>query len=91
MKAEKMETQTKRGPKARVPEEKSMADSIPPPDLDKLDTEPDFPIEWISIAAYYIWKIEGEPEGRDVEYWERAKAELTQLRELGKIPASRLS
>ncbi len=52
MKAEKMETQTRRETKARVPEEKSRADSIPPPDSDKLDTEPDFPIEWISIAAY---------------------------------------
>jgi len=43
------------------------------------DGTPEFPHEWISIAAYYIWKNEGEPQGQDVHYWERAKAELAEL------------
>lgn len=54
-----------------------------------LDKEPDFPDEWISIAAYYIWKSDGQPEGRDADYWERAKAELTQLRKEGDLPTRR--
>jgi hypothetical protein len=48
--------------------------------------EPSFPDEWISIAAYYIWKSEGEPEGRDGYFWDRAKAELTQLHKEGNLP-----
>jgi hypothetical protein len=40
---------------------------------------PQFPDEWISLAAYYIWKNEGEPEGQDLYYWERAKVELAEL------------
>ena len=43
----------------------------------------EFPDKWISIAAYYIWKGDGEPEGRDAEYWERAIAELSQLQNEG--------
>ena len=54
-----------------------------------LDKEPDFPDEWISIAAYHIWKSDGQPEGRDADYWERAKAELTQLRKEGDLPTRR--
>ena len=38
------------------------------------DKDPYFPNEWISIAAaYYIRKNDGEPQGRDAYYWERAK------------------
>jgi hypothetical protein len=48
--------------------------------------EQSFPDEWISIAAYYIWKNDGQPEGRDAEYWERAKSELMQLRKEGNLP-----
>ena len=48
--------------------------------------EPSFPDEWISIAAYYIWKSEGEPEGRDAYFWNKAKAELTQLHKEGNLP-----
>jgi hypothetical protein len=47
-----------------------------------------FPDEWISIAAYYIWKNDGQPEGRDAEYWERAKAELIQLQKDGNLPTA---
>jgi len=40
---------------------------------------PDFPDEWVSIAAYYLWQRDGEREGRDTDYWERAKIELTTM------------
>jgi hypothetical protein len=53
--------------------------------------EPNFPDEWISIAAYYIWKNEGEPEGRDAYFWDRAKAELTQLHKEGNLPINQPS
>ena len=67
MKDEKLETQKRKGAtQSRVPEDKSMRNSIPPADSNRPDTELDFPIEWISIAAYYIWRSDGEPEGRDV-------------------------
>ena len=73
---------------ARLPEEDYMGDSIPERNTSSgnLGNEPDFPDEWISIAAYYIWKSDGQPEGRDSEYWQRAKAELTQLRKEGNLP-----
>jgi hypothetical protein len=51
------------------------------------EEEPTFPEEWISIAAYYIWKSDGQPEGRDAEYWERARTELTQLQKEGNLPS----
>jgi hypothetical protein len=65
-----------------------MGDSISEAITDSviLSKEIDLPDEWISIAAYYIWKSDGQPEGRDAEYWERAKAELTQLRREGNLP-----
>jgi hypothetical protein len=50
--------------------------------------DPDFPDEWVSIAAYYIWKNDGEPEGRDAYYWERAKTELRQLQKDGNLPTA---
>jgi hypothetical protein len=49
------------------------------------------PDEWISIAAYYIWKSEGEPKGRDAYFWNRAKAELTQLYKEGNLPINQPS
>ena len=48
----------------------------------------ELPDEWISIAAYYIWKGEGEPEGRDAEYWERARADLMRLQKEGILSRS---
>src|SRR5262247_2324666 len=74
--------------KARAKEGKPMAESILDPRMDsgKLEKEPDFPEEWISIAAYYIWKNDGQPHGQDAHYWERAKAELTQLWKEGNLP-----
>ena len=48
--------------------------------------EPSFPDEWISIAAYYIWKSEGEPDGQEAYCWDRAKAELSQLYKEGNLP-----
>ena len=53
--------------------------------------EPSVPDEWISIAAYYIWKSEGEPKGRDAYFWDRAKAELTQLHKEGNLPINQPS
>ena len=68
-----------------------MGDSLPEQNTSSgnLGNEPVFPDEWISIAAYYIWKSDGQPEGRDAEYWERAKAELMQLRKEGNLPTGR--
>lgn len=93
MKLENKKNQTKRrsSPKAqkvRVKEGNPMAESIlePRTDSGKLEKEPDFPEEWISIAAYYIWKNDGQPDGQDADYWERAKAELTQLWKEGNLP-----
>ena len=65
-----------------------MGESIVEPRIDsgKLENEPDFPEEWISIAAYYIWKNDGQIDGRDAAYWERAKTELTQLWKEGNLP-----
>ena len=47
------------------------------------EQQSELPDQWISIAAYYIWKGEGEPEGRDAEYWERARADLMRLQKEG--------
>lgn len=65
-----------------------MAESILEPKTDpgKVGKAPDFPEEWISIAAYYNWKNDGQPDGQDADYWERAKAELTQLWKEGNLP-----
>ena len=62
--------------------------SGPKPKTEKDDSVkgPNFPDEWISIAAYYIWKNEGEPEGGEFHYWERAKAELANLWREGNLP-----
>jgi hypothetical protein len=85
MKDEKEQKRKARGPKMPLPEDKSLGDSVGAQAMNP-DSESDLPDEWISIAAYYIWKNDGEPEGRDVEYWERAKAELLQLRKDGNLP-----
>lgn len=89
-KEKKPRTRSARPAKTRGTEDKSMADPIGESKTDsgKLE-ESGLPDEWISIAAYYIWKNDGEPEGRDAYYWERAKAELTQLRKEGNLPTGR--
>jgi hypothetical protein len=38
--------------------------------------------ERIRARAYHLWESEGQPEGRAVEFWERA-AELTGMEESG--------
>jgi len=70
-----------------------MAESIlePRTDSGKLEKKPRFPEEWISIAAYYIWKNDGQPDGQDADYWKRAEAELTQLWKEGNLPTGWLS
>jgi hypothetical protein len=50
--------------------------------------EPNFPEEWVAIAAYYIWKSEGEPQGREADHWERAKADIRQLQQEGILPVA---
>lgn len=67
-----------------------MAERKSKPESEQKATQPDIPETWITIAAYYIWKNEGEPEGKDVNYWERAKAELTNLWNEGKLPIERI-
>lgn len=34
----------------------------------------------IAERAYYLWESEGRPEGRDLEYWMKAKAQLSNRR-----------
>jgi DUF2934 family protein len=90
MKVENNKNQTKRRVRPRkspAKEGKLMAESMLESKKDsKKLKEPDFPEEWISIAAYYIWKNDGEPDGQDADYWDRAKAELTQLWKEGNLP-----
>lgn len=33
-------------------------------------------IEYIRVAAYYIWENEGRPQGRDAEIWAMAEKSL---------------
>jgi Protein of unknown function (DUF2934) len=33
--------------------------------------------QWLRQRAYAIWEIEGCPEGRDREHWEKAERELS--------------
>jgi hypothetical protein len=40
---------------------------------------PDFPEEWRRVAAYYIWEKEGRPNGRHINHWNQAKAQLEKL------------
>ena len=53
---------------------------------EKLEEQPEFPEEWLSIAAYYIWKNDGQRDGRDADHWQKAKAELMQLWKEGNLP-----
>lgn len=65
-----------------------MAKSILEPSVKPgtLEKEPEFPEEWISIAAYYIWKNDGQRDGRDADHWRKAQAELRQLWKEGNLP-----
>jgi hypothetical protein len=47
---------------------------------------PDFPDEWVAIAVYYIWKNDGQRDGQEAHYWERAKSELMTLWRDGNLP-----
>ena len=76
-----------RSRKPRAKEGKTMADPLSESKIGS-NSDPDLPDEWISIAAYYIWKNDGEPEGRDAYYWERAKTELRQLQKDGNLPTA---
>jgi hypothetical protein len=74
--------------KPRAKKSNPMAKSISEPKTGpgKLEKAPDFPEEWISIAAYYIWKNDGEPHGQNADYWERAKADLATMWREGNLP-----
>ena len=65
MKTDDDKIRKRRAPvKARAKENK-MADVMKDlPMASSSQGEPSFPDEWISIAAYYIWKSEGEPDGQ---------------------------
>jgi hypothetical protein len=78
----------RRAPVKAYEKESKMADVMKDLPMTSSSQEPSFPDEWISIAAYYIWKSEGEPEGRDAYFWDRAKAELTQLYKEGNLPTN---
>lgn len=83
---EKGRSQRSRRPqKTRAKANKSGA--LPEPSIQSADKEPDFPHEWIAVAAYYLWESEGEPEGREAYHWEKAKAELRRLQKQGNLPA----
>jgi Protein of unknown function (DUF2934) len=47
---------------------------------------PDFPDEWIRVAAYYIWQGEGCRNGRHVNHWNQAKGHLRRLWKAGGLP-----
>jgi hypothetical protein len=31
----------------------------------------------IRVAAYYSWELDGRPEGRELDYWEKARKKLS--------------
>jgi hypothetical protein len=41
----------------------------------------------IRSRAYEYWKAEGEPSGRDLDYWLKAEAEITAVTAPAKTPA----
>lgn len=73
--------------KGRVKQGVSSGD-LPERSTESGNPRADFPHEWIAIAAYYLWKSEGEPEGRQAYHWEKAKAELRRLQQEGILPAN---
>lgn len=40
----------------------------------------------IRERAFHIWIEEGQPEGKDKEHWEKAKAELENTEAVGPSP-----
>jgi len=42
----------------------------------------------IAIQAYYLWETDGRLPGRDLEYWLRAKAQLTGSSQAESKPAA---
>jgi len=51
----------------------------------ELETVPEFSEKWISVAAYYIWESEGQPEGQALSHWEEAKVQLAELWRAGEL------
>ena len=58
------------------------------PGLEELEKELD---ERVRKRAYEIWLEEGQPEGREVDHWSRAKEELTPAAEDQKQVAGKIT
>ena len=43
------------------------------------DNDPEFEHE-VRVEAYHLWKADGEPHGREAEYWERARTLVSMKR-----------
>ena len=43
----------------------------------------------VRTAAYYIWEREGCPDGRELEHWNLAKAELASELRIGDSPVEK--
>jgi hypothetical protein len=39
--------------------------------------------QWLQQRAYAIWEIEGRPDGRDREHWEKAERALSATQAIG--------
>jgi DUF2934 family protein len=47
---------------------------------------PEFPEEWVRVAAYYIWEKEGCKDGRHINHWNNAKSQLRKMWKEGYLP-----
>jgi phosphoglycolate phosphatase-like HAD superfamily hydrolase len=70
------------------PTRRTLSDNGSKPTIETNQQEnvPVFPDAWVFLAAYYIWKAEGEQIDRDKHYWEKAKTYLADLWRQGKLP-----
>ena len=53
---------------------------------------PEVPLEEIQKCAYYLWLEAGRPPGRDLEFWDSARARLrhaAQITHPAAVPSSR--
>jgi hypothetical protein len=51
---------------------------------------PPVPEEWVAVSAYFIWKEETQPSGRNWVYWNKGKTKVQEMVRTGQItlPAS---
>jgi len=45
-------------------------------------------LEAIRVRAYYLWEKAGRPEGGDLGFWDEARRQVQQEREMGDSLAS---